>query len=231
MGDNILLLVRFRIGGRLRFLSHAETLRVFQRACVRAGVRMQYTEGFNPHPKLSLPLPRAVGVESDDELLSLRAYAEDGAKVPEKVCASVKENLSAQLPQGCDIISVDIARAKTSFQPRMVSYVLPLQKDCISEGFNARIEQLLAAESLTLDRRTDEKGSTRKVDVRAFLVSIELGDNCIIVECKVTSAGTIRVDEILELMDINIDELAAPVRRRNVQWQETEYGRQNNSDS
>ena len=55
----------------MRFLSHAETMRLFQRACVRAGVKVAYSQGYNPHQRMSLVLPRSVGVESDDELLCL----------------------------------------------------------------------------------------------------------------------------------------------------------------
>ena len=55
----------------MRFLSHAETIRVFQRACVRAGVQIAYSQGFNPHQKMSLVPPRSVGVESNDDLLCL----------------------------------------------------------------------------------------------------------------------------------------------------------------
>ncbi len=69
--ETMLLAVRFKVEGSLRFLSHAETLRLLQRACVRAGLALRYSEGFNPHPKFSLPLPRPVGVESEDELLCL----------------------------------------------------------------------------------------------------------------------------------------------------------------
>ncbi|MBN2271219.1 MAG: DUF2344 domain-containing protein, partial [Sedimentisphaerales bacterium] len=64
------MLLKFRIWGNLRFLSHAETMKVFQRACARAGLDVAHTEGFNPRPRLSLPLPRSVGVESDEELLA-----------------------------------------------------------------------------------------------------------------------------------------------------------------
>ena len=72
LDDISLLVIKFKIGGNLRFLSHAQTLMVFRRACIRAGIKIQYSQGFNPRPRLSLPLPRPVGVASDDELLCLR---------------------------------------------------------------------------------------------------------------------------------------------------------------
>ena len=73
--ESVPVLIKFSVRGSLRFLSHAETLRVFQRACVRAGIEIQYTEGFNPRPKLSLGLPRTVGVESEDDLVQLKVHS------------------------------------------------------------------------------------------------------------------------------------------------------------
>jgi hypothetical protein len=81
------------------------------------------------------------------------------------------------------------------------------------------IERLLASESLNLQRRVDAKNSKFKnVDVRPFLKSIELDDRAIVVECKISSAGTIRVDEILKLLELDAEMLTAPIRRTNVKW-------------
>lgn len=80
--------VRFAVRGWLRFLSHAETVRVFERGCARARVPVKYTQGFNPHAKLSLPLPRPVGVASDDELLILRLFDAQGFPLAEEAQAA-----------------------------------------------------------------------------------------------------------------------------------------------
>ena len=59
----------FSVTGDLRFISHRDTIRVFQRALARASLPVRYSEGFNPHPRLSLPLPRPVGVASEAEII------------------------------------------------------------------------------------------------------------------------------------------------------------------
>ena len=107
--------IRFRIGGAMRFLSHAETSRVFQRACVRAGIPVRYSQGFNPHPRLSLPLPRPVGVESEDELLVVK-LCEDREAAPFESRAereaAMKQALAEQLPEGMDVLAVDLVRVE-----------------------------------------------------------------------------------------------------------------------
>lgn len=213
--ETILLVIKFKLSGSLRFLSHAETVKVFQRACVRAGIKIQYSQGFNPRPKLSLPLPRSVGIEVDDDLLCLRVNRDPNE-------SQIKADLSGQLPAGCELLSVSAAKVSASFQPCLATYVLAVRKEYLNEKLKTRIKGLLGSESLNLQRRIDTKNSKFKnVDVRPFLKSIEFDNNGgIVVECKISSAGTIRVEEILKLLELDVEELARPIRRTNVQWQE-----------
>ena len=60
------------------------------------------------------------------------------------------------------------------------------------------------------------------LDIRVFLKSIKMDDRGIIVQCNISSAGSIRIEEILRLLELDEDKLALPVRRTNVQWQADE---------
>jgi radical SAM-linked protein len=223
----VLLAIRFKVEGSLRFLSHAETVKVLQRACVRAGIRIQYSEGFNPRPRLSLPLPRPVGVESDDELLCLRVArdplppADAADERPEASDESrIKDALACQLPEGCELLSVSAAEAGTAFAPRAATYVLTVRRECLTEELEATIERLLASEHLPIRRPTDEaKTQFKNVDVRRFLKSITLDQASIMVECEISPAGSIRVEEILDLLGLDEGKLVAPIKRTNVRWQ------------
>ena len=218
--ETILLVIKFKIGGGLRFLSHAETVKLFQRACVRAGINMQYSRGFNPRPKMSLPLPRTVAVASDDDLLCLRVNRDPNEPPVTDYESRVKDKLSSRLPKDCELLSVERHQANVSFQPSSATYILQVQPEYINGNVKARIERLLASDSLNLQRRMAAKNSRFKnVDVRPFVKSIELDDREIIVECKISSAGTIRVDEILELLELDAEKLTAPIKRTNVNWQ------------
>ena len=221
LNESIMLVLKFRISGSLRFLSHAQMLRVFQRACVRSGLKIQYSQGFNPRPRLSLPLPRPVGVASEDELLSIRVHQRTGAQEHSLIAERAHRNLSAQLPEGCELLSVNVAKANTSFQPCSATYVLAVRKEYLNEELKTTIKHLLASENLNIRRYIDKKNpKIKNVDVRGFLKSIELDGNSIIVECKISSAGSIRVEEILKLLQLDdVEKLALPIRRTNVQWQ------------
>ncbi len=220
----MLVLIKFRIRGNLRFLSHAETVKVFQRACVRAGIKIQHSQGFNPRPKLSLPLPRSVGVETDDDLLCLSIESSE----PSFDTEAFNTSLAEQLPQGCELLSVSTAKTKAALQPCLATYVLAARPQYVDDKLRATIKRLLASESLNVQRQTDKKrpkfkiqnSRFKNVDVRGFLKSIEFDNNGnIAVECKISLSGSIRPDEILKLLELNTNKLAAPIRRTNVQWQ------------
>lgn len=224
--ESILVVVKFRIGGNLRFLSHAETVRVFHRACVRGGIKIAHSAGFSSRPKLSLPLPRTVGVESEADLLCLYVPAlqcsDEGPATSQLHfdCEAFAAALGCQLPDGCQLVSVETAERNTPFHPVSATYVLPVRQEYLSSKLRARIEDFLASGTFNLTRRTDAKGNTRSVDVRRFLKSIELDEGVVVVECRISSAGSIRVEEILRILGLDLQMLAGPISRSAVQWEQ-----------
>ena len=208
-------------------LSHAETFRVFQRACARADIPVRYSEGFNPHPRLSLPLPRPVGVESEDELLVAR-LSEDPAARPAgdraDSEASMMRALAEQLPEGIDVLAVTLAASNASFQPRSAEYVLPLRIDSdpgLADRLGEEIKKVMASEHCMVERTSGEEKPSRRIDVRPFLRSIRRENGNLIVQHLTGDAGSIRVEEILQLLGLRTEDLAGPVRRVNVVWETT----------
>lgn len=221
--------IRFRIVGPVAMLSHAETLRLWQRVCARAEIPVRYSEGFNPHPRLSLPLPRPVGVESEDELLVARLYEDPAAQSPGDSAdceTAMVRALAEQLPEGIDVLSVGLGASNASFQPRSAEYVLPVRMD-VDSSLEGRLEdeiaRVMASEHCVVERSSGEKGTSRRVDVRPFLLSIRLVGGRLIVQHVTGEAGSIRVDEILQLFSLRAEDLAGPVRRINVVWETTKF--------
>ena len=194
----------------MRFLSHAETMRLFQRACVRAGVKVAYSQGYNPHQRMSLVLPRSVGVESDDELLCLWLV--------EGQTGIDNEALKGELPDGIEIVSVETSQAKNVPEPISARYIMKVQGQYVDDNAKRRIEEILAGDKVVVDRRTGEDSRTKPVDVRPFLESIKAEQGQVAVDCKISQAGTIRVDEILGLLHLKTADLTGPVKRTGVQW-------------
>jgi radical SAM-linked protein len=185
-------------------------MRLFQRACVRAGVKVAYSQGYNPHQRMSLVLPRSVGVESDDELLCLWLV--------EGQTGIDNEALKGELPDGIEIISVETIQAKNVPEPISARYIMEVQEQKIDDGIRKRITDMLASDKVVVNRRTGEDSRTKPVDVRPFLESIKAEAGEFTVDCKISPAGTIRVDEILGLLQLKTADLTGPVKRTGVQW-------------
>ena len=91
------LKIKYTKGEEIRFISHRDLMRLFQRAIRRAGIPIAYSQGFNPHMKISWGQALKVGQSSQGE------YAE--LQLSEYIKPSqLRERLNQQLPQGIEIL-------------------------------------------------------------------------------------------------------------------------------
>jgi hypothetical protein len=93
------LVVRYAKRGKMRFASHRDVARAFERGVRRAGLPIAYSAGFSPHPKISYAGGAPTGVASEAEYLSLGLTTRQAA-------AYVCQRLDAALPDGIDVIDV-----------------------------------------------------------------------------------------------------------------------------
>ena len=91
--------IRFSKTGQAKYISHLDINRVFARTFARAGVKIWFTEGFNPHPYMSFSLPLSLGVESYCENVDVRIT--DDASFSE-----IKDRMNACLPDGIKVVDV-----------------------------------------------------------------------------------------------------------------------------
>ena len=90
MADRLL----FSKTGRAKYISHLDLMRTFQRAFSRAGIQIKHTEGFNPHPFVSIALPLSVGYSSQCEILEFGLVGGCGyEELPAKLTAAMPEGI------------------------------------------------------------------------------------------------------------------------------------------
>ncbi len=134
----------------MRFLSHRNTMTLCERSAARAKLPIRFSEGFNPRPKLSLPLPRPVGVASRCELLIIEL---------ERDAADPASRLEKQFPEGIKLIKAEPLPDRPKVQIRSVTYELALT-DTEQEHIETRLESLKQAGKWEVSRRrspTDDK--------------------------------------------------------------------------
>ena len=140
--------LRYTKRGRLRFTSHRDFQRAFERALRRAEVPMAYSAGFTPHPKVSYANAAPTGTGSEAEYLEI-ALTEH--RDPEKL----RELLDESMPAGLDII--DAVEARTSgLADRLTASVWELRLDGVelAEDAERAVAAFLAAETVEVQRRT-----------------------------------------------------------------------------
>src|SRR2546421_1452639 len=94
--------LRFAKTGKIRWTSHRDVARMWERAFRRVGLPLAYTQGFSPRPKVSFGLALPTGHESAAEYLDLELAA-DNAATAEVDISSLPARLSLALPAGIDV--------------------------------------------------------------------------------------------------------------------------------
>ena len=162
------LLVRYAKRGKMRFASHLDVARAFERGVRRAGLPIAYSAGFTPHPKISYAGGAPTGVASEAEYLSLTLTSRTEAD-------AVLERLNAALPDGIDVIAVAEdsgglpASRLTASEWQIALPGLPLD-DVVPV-----VRKFLALTEAPVERLTSK--GMRRMDARAAVVSLEvLGD-------------------------------------------------------
>lgn len=98
--------MKFTKTGRAAYISHLDLMRLLHRAFMRAGLPLRYSEGYNPHPQISIALPLPVGCESLCELMD---FSPDGFTDP----LDIPKKLNPVLPEGIEVLKVYEAVRKT----------------------------------------------------------------------------------------------------------------------
>jgi len=164
------LRIRFSRGQEVKFISHLDIMRLWQRALNRAGISLAYSEGFNPHPRISLAAPLAVGVTSEAELMDITLAK---SVSPHFFTAAV----SQQLPPGIEILQVyQVAPTMPSLQSqvRYAEYKVKLETENGQKDIESALTSLLSVKNLPWQHQRDT--GPRNYDLRALIDDLWLID-------------------------------------------------------
>ncbi|QBR93949.1 TIGR03936 family radical SAM-associated protein [Nocardioides euryhalodurans] len=157
------LRIRYAKRGRLRFTSHRDFSRAFERALVRARIPMAYSSGFNPHPRISYAGAAPTGAASEAEYLEIGL-----ATVVEP--DDVRRDLDAVMPDGLDVVVVAESPGG-SLADRLTASRWRIDVDADAEALAAAADRFLGTESVLVERMT--KKGMREFDCRAAVHTLE----------------------------------------------------------
>ncbi|HEU5251119.1 MAG TPA: TIGR03960 family B12-binding radical SAM protein [Thermoanaerobaculia bacterium] len=139
--------VTFEKGGDARFLSHRNTMDVLERAIRAAGLPARYTEGFNPHMKLSMGPALALGIESRHEVFDVEGVAPFGPdaalRINEKLPAGVVVREVRELPPGEPSLSRSVKSARYAVRLDSAEHV-ERAAEAIANGWRETVPALRA---------------------------------------------------------------------------------------
>jgi radical SAM-linked protein len=192
----------FSKGAEIKYISHLDLMRVWERLLKRAHLPLAHSRGFNPRPKLTFASALPVGVAGSAELLDvllerrldLREFA---------------DSVKAQLPAGIELSCVEeVPLGDASLPGRVVAadYEVTLGSGWAEEDLQERLGLLLAEKSIL--RQRNKPGRVRSYDLRPLIQELDL-ERCdgeaavIIMRLAATAKGTGRPDEVVAALDLS----------------------------
>lgn len=163
--------MRFSKTGKVRWTSHRDVARMWERAFRRVSLPVAYTEGFSPRPKVAFGLALPTGYESQAEYLDIDLAADAATSVS---IAGLPEVLSPALPVGIDVLAAaEVDRSGDSLQHQVTSCAWDIIVGGVSaDELSALVAATLAAESITITRQ--RKGKPVTDDVRPAIEGLDV---------------------------------------------------------
>ena len=193
--------IRYARRGRMRFASHRDVARAFERALRRAGVPVAFSQGFSAHPRISYAGAAPTGVASEAEYLEIALSEPTDPQW-------VREALDAALPTGIDVLEAIEWRGSGSLGDLIEASRWRVELPGVAlDQLVTAVEAFLRAEHVPVERVTKE--GRRRFDCRAAVVSLETGElstppgaadgrRCAILDVVVRQATpSVRPDDVL----------------------------------
>lgn len=192
--------IYFTKTGRAKYISHLDLMRTFMRAIKRCGVRIKYTEGFNPHPHMVFGNPMSLGYESVAELCEVKM--QDDADLE-----AAKTALKSVMPEGIEITDVKPA-VKDLKQIGYSRYQITIERETPFCGADIdAINALFSGDKLEIVKKS--KSSERTMDIlpliKEFNSALEGGKAVITAVVSFNNNISLNPDHIVKAIEEKTD--------------------------
>ena len=199
------LRIRFAKGAAIKYISHLDLARAWERTFRRARLPLVYSQGFNPRPRFQIAAGLPVGIASRAELLDVWLMQ---PLEPEEALA----RLQAVSPLGLevlDVVEVDLKAPSLQSQVCAADYEAVVRTAEPLAAIQGRVEALLGAP--TLPRRRLHKGEQQAYDLRPLIHSVTVklgsvkdGEWILVMRLLASQQGAGRPDEVLDALGLSL---------------------------
>lgn len=185
----------YTISDRLKYISHLDLQRTMQRALRRAEIPVAFSEGFNPHPRLSFASPLSVGVTSTGEYMDIRL--QEAMEINEFIT-----RLNEGLPQGIKITdaeAIDNSIPSLMSLVEMARYRVVLSKPV--DNLEQKIREFAKQEYVEYEKQTKKK--KRIINIMEGIIDIKVdndSENSFILCLSVGGKNSIKPEVITEFL-------------------------------
>jgi radical SAM family uncharacterized protein/radical SAM-linked protein len=192
--------LRLKRSGNMRFISHLDQIELVRKAVRRSGIKLAYTSGFHPQPRISFGPAVSVGHESECEYVEI---ALKGRMDPDKLA----KDISCQLPRGYEIME---AKRTPVFFPsvdallNLVEYAIDINVE------QAAIDSFLSRQELVVEKT--KKGKISRIDVKPLIKGIKNDGGRLYIQLRFGPNKTVKPEKIIQLLAGFSDEQAKLLR-------------------
>lgn len=217
-----LIRTKFKKEGDMIYISHLDLQQLLQRAFRRAEIDLVYSQGFNPHPKISYGNALALGTESQGEYVDVEI--EDDLSVEEYL-----SKMNEQLPEGIDFVK---AMEITKQTPSLAStieygeyiYTIELEKSLTKEFIKSKMLEFMAQDEIMITKK-NKKGKIVESDIRPMIKQFDLlnlNEEVIVLEAMIATGSkanlnnSIFIPKIVDMLGLDMDPLDIDILRRDL---------------
>lgn len=198
--------IKFSRKGPVSYLGHLDVLRYFQKAIIRAGIDIRYSEGFNPHQILSFAYPLGVSMETEGDYCDIEVNTFASIQ-------DIVDSLNQVMNEGISVISASIVpddKLNAMASVAMAEYNVVLNDiSIVNEDI---INSYLSRETIEIEKE-GKKGEIKKVDIKEGI--LELKKNNDMLNMKLLSGSTLNIKpaQVVETLckyeniDVNIQKI------------------------
>jgi radical SAM family uncharacterized protein/radical SAM-linked protein len=198
------LRLTFSVGDELKYISHLDMMRVWERTLRRARIPLAYSQGFHPQPRIQFAAPLAVGFTGRREVVDLLLTRRADPTL-------LAEELATHFPPGVqigEILEVDLREPSLPSQVRAAEYTVYVESEETATRLSGRVDDLLAAPEIRRERR--RKGRLREYNLRPLIQALryqgresDRGWHRLEMRLQVEGGATGRPDEVLAALSLD----------------------------
>ncbi|RDY24033.1 DUF2344 domain-containing protein [Romboutsia maritimum] len=214
--------VKFKKEGDMIYISHLDVQRLLQRAFRRAEIELSYSQGFNPHPKMSYGNALALGTESQGEYVDIEI--EDDLTTEEFL-----NRINEQLPPGIEFIKAEEITSQTESLASTIEYGeylfdIELQRALSKEFIKSKIVDFMNQEEIMITKK-NKKGKIVESNIRPMIKNFDLlslEDKSLTFTATIATGSkanlnnNIFIPKILDLLELEMDPLDVDILRRDL---------------